>query len=52
MDTNNSSATVSFNSFGKKVSLHSGEGEIELKCNGDNYSFELESSRGVMITFD
>lgn len=52
MDTNNSSATVSFNSFGKKVSLHSGEGEIELKCNGDNYSFELESGRGVMITFD
>ena len=52
MDENNSTATVSFTSFGKKVSLHSGEGEIELSRDGDRYSFELQSNHAVMITFE
>ena len=52
MDTDNSVATVSFTSFKKDISLHSGEGEIPLTRDGDKYSFELRSSRGVMITFE
>jgi hypothetical protein len=52
MDECGSAATVSFTSYGRRVKLHSGAGEIKLSKEGDTYSFELESNRGVMITFE
>ena len=52
MDECGSVATVSFTSYGKKVALHSGIGEVALSKNGDKYSFELASNRAVMITFE
>ena len=52
MDDNNSVATVSFTSYGRNVTAHSGAGEIKLSRDGDRYSFVLKSSHGVMLTFD
>ena len=52
MDENSSAATVSFTSYDRTVKLHSGEGELNLLKDGDRYSLELKSNRGVMITFD
>ena len=51
-DTDNSVATVSFRSYGRRVTAHSGCENIDLVKNGDEYSFKLKSSHGVMIIFE
>lgn len=51
-DTDNSVATVSFRSYERCVTVHSGCEKIDLSQNGDEYSFKIKSSHGVMITFE
>jgi len=51
-DTDNSVATVSFRSYERRVTVHSGCEKIDLSQNGDEYSFKIKSSHGVMITFE
>lgn len=51
-DTDNSVARVTFRSYMREVKLYSGDTPIELRRDGDCYSFELKSSHGVIITFE
>ena len=51
-DEHPSTASISFASTGRTVSIYSGDAPVLLSKNGDRYSFELPSGAGVLITFD